>query len=1286
MGCSAWRRGWFGRARASTRVRFVVLGATALGLLLCSSPAMALTQQGHEFSSTFGAGGTGEGQFSNPSGVAVSEVGPAAGDVYVVDRGNNRVEQFSAKGKFLAAWGWGVKNGNKEYEVCEAHEGCQAGTPDTGNGVEKLHLGKGQLVAPEAIAVDDSTSPADPSAGDVYVVASVALEKSVVYKFGPDGEYIGHLSRKEEQEDYGRVDGVAVDTKGDVWLAWSEETGKVASFDNQVNNRRLGEEGYEIEGAASAVRPGFAVDARDNLYLNFEPGEKFVLADEEANPGFNEEGKGEHGEEPCEGTLSCFIAKVNIPAGSEEEERPPEVGEAFVDGLFGETARAVAVDLSTNDVYVSHEGSISAYGSNGNFVERFGEGHLEGGRGVAVNSGTGQLYVADATTNTVVVFKLEEEAAPPTVDQLSAAKITTGSAELSAQVNPTGGANPSVSFQYGTEACSGGGCTSVGDSDPIVTGFNDQAAQVALTGLAPGATYHYRVVVHTDSGETTSKEQTFTTLPFTLPDGRAWEMVSQPAKNGAGLESLPKEGGVVEASEDGNAITYIATGPSEGEPEGNRSPAFTQNLATRSLTGWSSKEIAIPNPERPAGVSPGKQQEYLYFTQDLALAMVEPVGRYNESEPLLSPEAPEKTIYVRHNEGCAPPPSSCYVPLVTANDDTAPEPKPFGGKPGTIGTGVRYLGATTDLSHVVLKAEVPLTGEPTSSEGNLYEWTAGKPSAEQLQLINVLPNETPAAGSLYLGIGELRRNAISSDGSRVIWTDKNAEGSAHLYTRNMPARETTQVDTPEAEVELGVEEHPQFQTASANGGKVFFTDEQRLTTTSTSPDEKGKPDLYVFETGTGKLTDLTHALPGEAASVQGLVMGTNEEASTVYFVADGVLSENANGQGETATPGSCREGEKYPAATCNLYVIQQNTTTGVWGTPVFIARLSSRDEPDWGLVSRDDLGEVTSRVSPKGQYLAFMSQRSLTGYDNRVTNPEAEGSHAEEVYRYELGSEGPGRLICVSCNPTGARPNGVIDKEEAGEGIGLLVDRIGVWGAQAAGEEQWLAGSIPGWTQDEGKEAQYQSRYLSDTGRLFFDSADSLVPADENGKEDVYEYERSGEGSCQSEEGCVSLISSATSNEESAFLDASVSGNDVFFLTTSTLVPSDKDTNFDVYDARVCTEGSPCVTPTTTSTNTCESTDSCKAPATEAPAYAPPPTATPSGSGNLAAPPKTSVLPNKAATKPLTRLQKLAKALKSCKKLKHRSKRLACERVAHRRLGYKKAAKKAAATSSRSHA
>jgi hypothetical protein len=90
-------------------------------------------------------------------------------------------------------------------------------------------------------------------------------------------------------------------------------------------------------------------------------------------------------------------------------------------------------------------------------------------------------------------------------------------------------------------------------------------------------------------------------------------------------------------------------------------------------------------------------------------------------------------------------------------------------------------------------------------------------------------------------------------------------------------------------------------------------------------------------------------------------------------------------------------------------------------------------------------------------------------------------------------------------------------------------------------------------------------------------AADALVPQDSNGTEDVYQYEPPGLGGCTEQSptfgaasrGCVNLISSGTSGEESAFLDASESGNDVFFLTSAQLAHRDVDTAIDVYDARV---------------------------------------------------------------------------------------------------------------------
>ena len=181
----------------------------------------------------------------------------------------------------------------------------------------------------------------------------------------------------------------------------------------------------------------------------------------------------------------------------------------------------------------------------------------------------------------------------------------------------------------------------------------------------------------------------------------------------------------------------------------------------------------------------------------------------------------------------------------------------------------------------------------------------------------------------------------------------------------------------------------------------------------------------------------------------------------------------------------------------------------------------------------------------------------------------------------------------------------------------------------------------------------YQSRYLSDSGRLFFNSRDGLVPKDVNGNEDVYEYEPQGVGSqnasCgpaaagggevfkpersfevevegKSEEGaessgCVGLISSGSSPQESAFLDASETGGDVFFLTTEKLASQDFDTSYDMYDAQECTTLVPCLQASAAAPPACASEASCKAaPSPQPEIFGPSGSATFSGAGNLIPP------------------------------------------------------------------
>jgi hypothetical protein len=151
----------------------------------------------------------------------------------------------------------------------------------------------------------------------------------------------------------------------------------------------------------------------------------------------------------------------------------------------------------------------------------------------------------------------------------------------------------------------------------------------------------------------------------------------------------------------------------------------------------------------------------------------------------------------------------------------------------------------------------------------------------------------------------------------------------------------------------------------------------------------------------------------------------------------------------------------------------------------------------------------------------------------------------------------------------------------------------------------------------------------------------------------------------------VALISSGRAAGESAFLDASESGDDVFFLTAERLVDKDVDTAFDLYDAHVCSAGAPCIAEAQVPPP-CTTAESCRsAPAPQPDIFGSPSSATFSGQGNL------TPAPAPARKPAITTKQRLAKALAACRhKYKHAKKRRSrCERQARKRYGPKKARK-----------
>lgn len=428
---------------------------------------------------------------------------------------------------------------------------------------------------------------------------------------------------------------------------------------------------------------------------------------------------------------------------------------------------------------------------------------------------------------------------------------------------------------------------------------------------------------------------------------------------------------------------------------------------------------------------------------------------------------------------------------------------------------IGYGGASADFGQVFFMATGALTPDALEGPGqSLYEWT----TEGGLKLVSVMPDGSPAAPSFSTGFGSMTSSCQSGG---VAYHAISADGSRVVWTyggkyAGNEAPLFARVDGAET-IQLDA-----VQAGTGPSGNGFYraasADGSKVFFTAPGklvPGSKaGDLYRYDFEAPEGEqLSDLS--IGPKAAEVLG-VLGAGEDGSAIYFAARGVLS----GVEENS------EGQKAQAGGSNVYRWSEE------GGIRFVATLDgASDETAWRNVSL----EKTSRVSNDGNRLAFGSTVPLTGFDN---TDQATGKADREIFLYQASSN---ELTCASCNPTGARPIG--------------------------------PATLPPWTTPF-----EQPRNISEGGgRLFFQSKDALALKDTNGRQDVYQFELVGTGSCSigspsyntASGGCQDLISSGESGDDAYLDDASASGADVFFATRQRLLPSDQDDHYDIYDARV---------------------------------------------------------------------------------------------------------------------
>jgi hypothetical protein len=428
------------------------------------------------------------------------------------------------------------------------------------------------------------------------------------------------------------------------------------------------------------------------------------------------------------------------------------------------------------------------------------------------------------------------------------------------------------------------------------------------------------------------------------------------------------------------------------------------------------------------------------------------------------------------------------------------------GTLSNAGSGVRFVWGSADFGKIGFETAAKLTTDsPCNGSSGVCAYEWDHGT---VRLASVLPapENTPVKG----GIGDANApNGVGSTDNAV-----SSDGSRvffstgiGLYAREDGAQ-TTLVSGSERTVGGGVSGQPvHFQGAeAAHGDRVIFTTTNSLVDADTN--ETSDLYLYDFTKPAGKrLSLLSEDLDPEAP--EGAAIAANSAGNVPN--AGGVLARSDSLDRVYFVAENQIVAGAPEAPGPKLYVWDD---TGASPQVRFIAALSPEDARAWDGSSVQESQIIKpARISSNGRYIAFVSAAKLAGVDH---------DGQPDVYRYDAQAQ---ELACVSCSSDASPSQGSIrfDQSRIGENI-----------------------------------VNHLPRNVSDMGQVFFQTSRGLVPADSNGMVDVYEYENGG----------LFLLSGGSGSEDSYFLDASASGNDVFFDTRDQLVGWDEDANYDAYDAR----------------------------------------------------------------------------------------------------------------------